>query len=241
VIELGAVAGFGGLFPVRNVVELVDFLEAVEDWVVSQRVELVAAEIVGAAFHVADLERTEKGFEEGNVFEVELLLEIFGAGGDDDALVALAGEAEGGKEVGEGLAGAGAGFDDEMALVFEGGLDGSGHVVLAAAMLEGEGGVGEDAAGGEEVVEVGKAVRDRRLCRDNRNGRRGGHQAGYLMIAVTLPLPWKVRKVFEVDTLGSDLKARKCPDFVGLLGLLVFRQGFGVSVLSSEAGFCRRV
>ena len=64
-----------------------------------------------------------------------------------------------GSKIGEGFAGAGAGFDDEVALVFEGFFDGSGHVVLAGAVLEGEGGVGEEAAGGEEVVERGDFAR----------------------------------------------------------------------------------
>ena len=41
-----------------------------------------------------------------------------------------------------------------MTLFFEGGFDGSGHVVLAATVLESEGGAGEDASWGEEVVEA---------------------------------------------------------------------------------------
>jgi hypothetical protein len=135
-------------------VELRDLFEAGEERVVAQGVELVLAEVVAAALHVADVERAEEGFEEGDVLEEELLLEVFGAGGDDDALLALAGEAEGGQEVGEGLAGAGAGFDDEVALVGEGLLDGAWPSRTGRlAVLEGEGGVGEDAAGGEEVVE----------------------------------------------------------------------------------------
>ena len=100
----------------------------------------------------------EDGFEKGEVLEVELLLEVFGAGGDDDALLAIAGEAEGGEEVGEGFAGAGACFDDEVAVVREGGLDGFGHFVLAGAVLEGERGLGEEAAGGEEGGEGGEVA-----------------------------------------------------------------------------------
>ena len=79
------------------VVELVDLFEAVEKGVAAEGVELVLAEVVAAAFHVADSERAEDGFEEGNVLEVELLLEVFGAGGDDDALLVLAGEPESGE------------------------------------------------------------------------------------------------------------------------------------------------
>ena len=112
-------------------VELVDLFEAGEERLVAQGVELVAAEIVGAALHVADLQRAEQRFEEGDVLEEELLLQILGAGGDDDALLALAGEAQRGQQIGEGLAGAGAGFDDEVALVREGAFDGSRHLVLA--------------------------------------------------------------------------------------------------------------
>ena len=50
-VDLGAVAGFGGLLPRGDRVELVDLFEAGEDGRVAQRVELVPAEIVGAAFH----------------------------------------------------------------------------------------------------------------------------------------------------------------------------------------------
>ena len=95
-VDLGAVAGFGGLLPLGDVVELVDLFEAGEEGVAGEGVELVFAEVVAAALHVADFEGAgfgEEGFEEGDVLEVELLLKVFGAGGDDDALVALAGEA----------------------------------------------------------------------------------------------------------------------------------------------------
>ena len=54
------------------------------------------------------------------------------------------------------MAGAGAGFDDEVAAVGEAFFDGLGHEVLAGAVLEGEGGFGEEAAGVEEVVERGE-------------------------------------------------------------------------------------
>ena len=63
-VDLSTVAGLGGLLPGGDVVELVDLFEAVEEWVVAQRVELVAAEVVVSAFHVTDLQRAQEGKEE---------------------------------------------------------------------------------------------------------------------------------------------------------------------------------
>ncbi len=153
-VDLGAVAGLGGLLPLGDVVVLVDLFEAGQDGLVAQRVELVAAEVVGAAFHVADLQLAQERFEKGDVAEEELLLQGLGAGGDDDALAG----AQGGQQVGEGLAGAGAGFDDEVALLGESALDGLGHLELARAVLVGQRGSRKDAAGREELVEGGQGA-----------------------------------------------------------------------------------
>jgi hypothetical protein len=144
-VDLCAVAGCGGLLPGGDGVELADLFEAGKQRRIAQRVELVLAEVVVASLHVADLERAEDGFEEGDVLEVELLLKVLCSGGDDDALLAFAGEAECGEEVGERFSGSGSGFDDQVALVGEGFFDGAGHLVLALAVLEGEGGAGEQA------------------------------------------------------------------------------------------------
>ena len=152
-IDLRAVAGGGGLLPCGDGVELADLVEPGEQRRIAQRIELVPAQVVAAALHVADLERAEDRFEEGNVLEEELLLQIFRAGGDDDALLAFAGQAQRGQQIGERLAGSGACFDDQVALVGEGLLDGAGHLVLALAMLELEAGAGEQSRGREEVVE----------------------------------------------------------------------------------------
>ena len=122
--QFRAVAGFGDLFPLGDLAVLVDLFQARQNRLVAQGEELAAAEVVGAAFHVADAQLAEEGFEEGNVAEVELILQGLGAGGDDDALAG----AQGGQQIGEGFAGAGAGFDDEMAALGEGLLDGLGHL-----------------------------------------------------------------------------------------------------------------
>ena len=133
---------------------LVDLFQAGEDGLVLQSDELVAAEVVGAALHVADAELAEQGFEEGNVAEVELILEGLGSGGDDDALAG----AQGGQQVGQGLAGSGAGLDDEVAAFREGALDGLGHLELAGAVLVGQGRARKDAARGEELMEGGQGA-----------------------------------------------------------------------------------
>jgi hypothetical protein len=117
--------------------------------------QLVAAEVVGAAFHVADAQvAEEQRLEKRDVAEVELVLQGLGAGRDDDA----AAGSERWEQVGEGLAGAGAGLDDQMAALFEGALDGFGHVELAGAVFVGERGLREDAAGREEGVQGGECA-----------------------------------------------------------------------------------
>ena len=152
--KLGAVAGFGGLLPLGDLAVLVDLFEAGENGLVAQGDELVAAEVVGAALHVADAQVAEQRFEEGNVAEVELVLQGLGAGGDDDALAG----AQGGQQIGEGFAGAGAGLDDEVAALGEGALDGLGHFKLAGAVLVGQRRARQNAARGEELVQGGQGA-----------------------------------------------------------------------------------
>ena len=113
----------------------------------------MAAEVVGAAFHVADAQRAEERLKERDVFEEELFLKVFGAGGDDDAASDGSGGAEGGKQISEGFAGSGAGFDDEVTIVSEGAFDGLSHFELAAAEFVREAGARERAAGREEIVQ----------------------------------------------------------------------------------------
>ena len=114
----------------------------------------MAAEVVGAALHVADAQLAKQRFEERNVAEEELVLQGLGAGGDDDALAG----AQGGQQVGQGLAGAGAGLDDQVAALGEGALDGLGHFELAGAVLVGQRRARQNAAGREELVEGGQGA-----------------------------------------------------------------------------------
>ena len=111
----------------------------------------MAAEIVGAAFHIADAQLANQRFQEGHIAKVELILQSLGAGGDDDALAG----AQGGQQVSQRLAGAGAGLDDQMAAFGEGALDGFGHLQLARTVLIGQRRARQDAAGREELVQRG--------------------------------------------------------------------------------------
>ena len=167
-VDLRAVAGRGGLLPGGDGVELADLVEARQQRRIAQRIELVPAQVVAAALHIADLERAEDRFEEGNVLEEELLLQVFGSGRDDDALLAIAGQAQRGQQVGERLAGSRACLHDQMALVGEGLLDGAGHLVLALAMLELQAGAREQARGREEVVERRELALGDVLARDRK-------------------------------------------------------------------------
>ena len=152
--KLGAVAGFGDALPLGDLAVLVDLVEARENGLVAEGEELAAAKVVGAALHVADAQFAEQGFEKRHVAKEELVLKSLGSGGDDDALAG----AESGQKIGEGFAGARSGFDDEMAALGEGALDGFGHFVLAGAVLVGQRRVRQDAAGREELVERGQSA-----------------------------------------------------------------------------------
>ena len=121
------------MLPLGDLAVLVDFFQTGKNRLVAEGGQLVAAQIVGAALHVADAERAEQRFKERNVAEVELVLEGLGSGGNDDALSC----AEGGEQVGQGLSGSGACLDDQVATLREGPFDGFGHFELAGAILVG--------------------------------------------------------------------------------------------------------
>ena len=120
----------------------------------SQGHQLVAAQIVGAAFHVADAQLAEQGFEKGNVAEEELVLQRLGAGRNNDALAG----AQGGQQVGKGFAGARAGLDNQVAALGEGALHGLGHFQLAGPVLVRQRRTRQNAAGREELVQAGQGA-----------------------------------------------------------------------------------
>ena len=116
---------------------------------VRQVVKLFAAEIIAAALHVADAQFAQMLFEKRNVFVEQLLLQGLGAGRDDDALA----RANDRQQVRQRLAGAGAGFDDQVPLLLQRQLDGFGHLQLSAAKLVGRMRARQQSAGAEELVE----------------------------------------------------------------------------------------
>ena len=154
--DLGAVADFGGLFPVLDDLEIGDLFEAGENRGVFGVVNLLAAGVVAAAFHVADAQgAADDLFEERNVAEEELFLQGFGAGGDDDALFGK----QRGDEISQRFAGSGAGFDDQLAAFVESAFDGERHLHLTGTRLEGGVRGGQRAAGQEEAFVSGLAPR----------------------------------------------------------------------------------
>jgi hypothetical protein len=152
--KLGTVAGFCDALPLGDLAVLADFVEARQYGLVAESEELAAAEVVGASLHVADAELTEESFEKRDVAKEELVLESLGAGGYDDALA----RAERGEKIGEGFAGARASFDNEMAPLGEGALNGFGHFILAGAVFEWKWRASEDSTWGEELVERGECA-----------------------------------------------------------------------------------
>ena len=95
--------------------------------------EPVQAEVVAAPLHIGGGEgHVERLTEHREVLEVDLFLKVLRAGRHEDALAAE----DGGHQIRERLAGAGAGFDEQNAAVLERRRDRFGHVALRGAAFE---------------------------------------------------------------------------------------------------------
>ena len=133
VLQLGAIAGLGArrpLFDDRKK-DVMNYRRAGR--AASQLIHPVQAEIVRAALHVGRGERDpERVTQRRNVLEVDLLLEVLGAGRDEHALAAENRR----DEVRERLARAGPRFGEQHAAVFERARDRGRHFDLARARLE---------------------------------------------------------------------------------------------------------
>ena len=96
------------------------------------------AEVIAAPLHQRDLERfREHRLQKGNVLLNQLFLQVDRVGGNDDAIVFFAEDRlDGRHEVGERLADAGAGLDQQMPFAVDGVGDGVGHLHLLGPALE---------------------------------------------------------------------------------------------------------
>ena len=152
--QFGPVAGVRDFFPGGDGAVVLDLLQTAQHGLVGEVVELFAAQIVVASFHVTHVELAfsggkERPFEKRDIFMEELLLQILGSGGNDDA---LAGPNDG-HQVGQRLARSGAGFDDQVALLFQCLLDRLRHLQLSPAKLVGGMGARKHSARGKELVQ----------------------------------------------------------------------------------------
>ena len=114
----------------------------------------MAAQVVGAALHVAHAQIADQGFKKGNVAEEELVLERLGTGGDNHALTG----AQSGEQISQSLAGSGAGFDDEMATLGESALHGLRHFKLTRPVFVGQRRTRKNAARGKEFEQGGQGA-----------------------------------------------------------------------------------
>ena len=151
-VDLGAIPGLGDLGPGvdQREVHAIDVgaqrRRFLEDLVALQ------AEVVAAALHARGRERhRQHAGEQRQILGEDLLLQVLGAGRDDDALAAQ----DRRHEVGERLAGAGAGLDEEHAAVLERVGDRRGHAALAVARLEGDERLRQRPVGAEDRVDAG--------------------------------------------------------------------------------------
>ena len=119
----------------------------------------LVAEIVGSALQLgeaqlfADFGRDfrERRLQHRQIFADELLLQVDGVRGYDNALAVLDGVYRGGEQIGERFPNACAGFDDEARAGVDGFGDGLRHLYLLRALFEAGNGRGERAAGGQRI------------------------------------------------------------------------------------------
>jgi hypothetical protein len=149
----------GGLLPGSDGSILLNFIKAVQNWLIRKVVQFLATEIVVASFHVADAKGAiavgeERLLKKWNIFVKQLLLQVLGAGGDDDAFA----RADRRHKISERLSSTGSGLDDQVAPFFNGLFDCLCHLQLAAAKLVRGMSAGEQSAGRKEVVERNRAA-----------------------------------------------------------------------------------
>ena len=163
-INFRTVAGLGCLLPAGNLGILIDLFKAVQNRLVAQRSQLVAAQVVGPALHIANGQRAEQRLEKRNVTKEKLVLQRLCARRYDDPVSGPQRR----QQIGKGFAGSGSCLDDQVAPLVEGLLNGLGHLELARTVLIGQGRTREDAARSEKLVQgrecAGWSVGGRHCC-----------------------------------------------------------------------------
>ena len=149
--QFGAIAMFRGLFPIANGVELVDHIDAGENRLIAQRIQLLPAKVIAAALHVTHPQRTQQRLKKRNVLEEYLLLQIACSGGDNDALA----QSQRRQKICQRLAGAGARFHNQMPLFGERALHRARHFQLSGTIFIGQSRARQDAAGREKLFQPG--------------------------------------------------------------------------------------
>ena len=117
---------------------------------------------------------SERVAQRRDVLEEDLLLQVLRAGGDQHALAAE----DGGNEIGERLAGAGAGFGEEHAALLEDARDGGRHLDLAGARLEVRHAAGERAGRRKRFGDGLRKIGGRRRAVSRRGPFQGRRRSG---------------------------------------------------------------
>src|SRR5206468_322616 len=75
-LQLGAIAAFGCFFPFGDLPVLLNFLQPAQDRLIGEVIKFLPAEIVVAAFHVANAQFTQMPLQEWDILEEELFLKV---------------------------------------------------------------------------------------------------------------------------------------------------------------------
>ena len=129
-VQLGFIAGAAGFGKAAHFFQVRHVLPRHETAIFARAFKVVMAHVIGAALEQGDGSgHIECVAYRWQVAAEQLVLQVFGAGGNDH----LATVQQRRRQVGQGFAGAGAGFGDQYAVGFDGVLDGARQRQLLGA------------------------------------------------------------------------------------------------------------
>src|SRR5215469_6277654 len=152
--QLRPVASPSRLLPGGDRPVLLNRIEPIQHRLIRQVVELFPAQIVVTPLHVADVQLAfamgkKRLLEGGDVLVEKLLLQILGAGGNDDAFSG----SNHGHEISQRFARAGSGLDDQMPSLAKRLFDGLRHLQLPPPELIRRMGPRQYPSGGKKLVQ----------------------------------------------------------------------------------------